>query len=79
MENNNKTKKGKTDKAKQTTVDFDQIMQLLSIQKTVVLSSESGLHDIYFVFKNGNANSNQPLMQVLEIQFQKKPVAKKGN
>ena len=79
MENNSKKAKGKTDSAKQQPIDFDQIMKLLSIHKTVAIPPTDGMHNVYFVFKNSKAEPKQPLMQVMSIEFQNTatPVAKK--
>ena len=42
--------------------------------------TNEGLHNVYFVFKNSKAGAKQPLMQMVEIQFQNTippPTAKK--
>ena len=36
------------------------------------ISAEEGIHKVFFVFRNPKAEANQPLMQMVEIQFQNK-------
>jgi cytochrome c len=49
--------------------DFATRMRMSSIHAVIPLESVEGLHDVYFVFKNPQATSNQILMQVIEIEF----------
>ena len=43
--------------------------RMMSTLVDAVLKPVEGLHDLYFVFKNSSAASNQIIMQVLEIEF----------
>lgn len=63
-------KKGGPNQAQPTPVDPAARRRMMSISVKATLNSVEGLHDIYFVFKNSSAASNQIIMQVLEIQFQ---------
>lgn len=51
-------------------VDFAARRRMMSTVASATLEPAEGLHDVYFVFKNSSAASNQVIMQVLEIQFQ---------
>ena len=60
--------------------DFSLLRKLMATNTSAVISPVAGLHNVYFVFKNSNAGAKQPLMQMVEIQFQNNiitPVAKK--
>ncbi len=59
---------GNTQAAPAAPVDMNALRRRMS-QTPVVTVSESGVHDVYFVFKNPKAESNQILMQIQEIQF----------
>ena len=49
--------------------DFATRMRMSSIHAVVALDQTEGDHDVYFVFKNPQAATNQILMQVIEIEF----------
>jgi cytochrome c len=50
-------------------VDFNARRRMMSTLATAVLQPVEGSHDLYFVFRNSGAASNQIIMQVLEIEF----------
>ena len=41
----------------------------MSINTQIALEPVDGMHDIYFVFTNSKATPNDPLMQMIEIEF----------
>jgi cytochrome c len=49
--------------------DFATRMRMSSIHAVIPIEGVEGPHDVYFVFKNPQAASNQILMQVIEIEF----------
>jgi cytochrome c len=79
--NEDKSAKADTSKKKEAPAfDFSLMEQLLAIHAIANISPVEGMHNIYFVFKNSSAQPNQPLMQVMEINFKNvaaAPVAKK--
>ena len=50
-------------------LDFAARMRMSSIHAVIALDQVEGDHDVYFVFKNPQAATNQILMQVVEIEF----------
>jgi cytochrome c len=50
--------------------DFSMMRKMMATHATAVLSPVTGMHNVYFVFKNSKAGAKQPLMQMVEIQFQ---------
>jgi cytochrome c len=62
--------KADTSKKKQAPeFDFDMLEKLLAVHAVAGITPSEGMHNIYFVFKNSNAKSNEPLMQVSSIGF----------
>jgi len=60
--------------------DFSMLQQLLAVHAMATISPVEGMHNIYFVFKNGKAKADEPLMQVTSIDFKNTvsmPVTKK--
>lgn len=60
--------------------DFSLLRKMMATNATAAIEPISGVHNVYFVFKNSKAGANQPLMQMVEIQFQNTiplPMAKK--
>jgi len=49
--------------------DFSMLQQLLAVHAMATVTPIEGMHNIYFVFKNGKAKANEPLMQVTSIDF----------
>jgi cytochrome c len=50
--------------------DYSLISKLLSTRVSANLTPVEGMHNVYFVFKNNKAQQKQPLMQMMEIDFQ---------
>jgi len=72
-----KNSHSKVDTAKQKQappIDFDAIQKLLATHAIASVAPVTGLHNVYFIFKNNKAAANQLLMQVEEIDFQNKVV-----
>ena len=61
--------KGKKPAAPAPQPDFAARMRMMSIHAVIPIEAVDGMHDVYFVFKNETAASNQILMQVNEIEF----------
>jgi len=60
--------------------DFSILQQLLAKHAMTSITPVEGMHNIYFVFRNSNAKSKQPLMEVTAIHFKNTaspPVTKK--
>ena len=60
--------------------DFSMLQQLLAKHAMTSITPVEGMHNIYFVFRNSNAKSKQPLMEVTAIHFKNTaspPVTKK--
>ena len=56
-------------------IDFDAFQKLMSIHAFTAIEPVEGMHNVYFVFRNNKAEAKQPLMQVVEIEFQNKVAA----
>ena len=52
--------------------DFSLLRKLMATKAMAPISAEEGIHKVFFVFRNPKAEANQPLMQMVEIQFQNK-------
>ena len=64
------TKEGKpTPQLSAANIDFNLLRRLMSINTQIALEPVVGMHDIYFVFMNSKATPNDPLMQMIEIEF----------
>ena len=50
--------------------DFSLLRKMMATNASAVIEPISGVHNVYFVFKNSKAGTNQQLMQMVEIQFQ---------
>jgi cytochrome c len=73
-----KKSRSKVDTAKRKQappIDFDAIQKLLATHAIASVAPVTGLHNVYFIFKNNKAAANQLLMQVEEIDFQNKVVS----
>src|SRR5205823_4498808 len=53
-------------------IDFDAFQKLMSTHAVASIDTIEGMHSVYFVFKNSRAEAKQPLMQVVQIEFQNK-------
>lgn len=53
-------------------IDFNAMRRLMSISKVAKLDATSGLHDVYFVFRNPKAEPGQILVQVVQSTFMSK-------
>ncbi|HTE32988.1 MAG TPA: PQQ-dependent sugar dehydrogenase [Chryseolinea sp.] len=51
-------------------IDFSLLRKLMSVHATAPIEQTDGIHDVYFVFKNPQATTNQIIVQMVEIQFQ---------
>jgi cytochrome c len=60
-------------------MDMNLLRKLMSIHTEAALEPVEGQRNLYFVFRNEKAKSNQIIMQMIEISFQEgaKPVVKK--
>jgi cytochrome c len=52
-----------------SSIDFNALRKIMSINKEARLEPIEGEHDVYFVFRNPNAGSGQILVQVVEATF----------
>lgn len=52
-----------------STIDFNAMRKLMSINTTAKLESTAGVHDVYMVFRNSKAESGQILLQVVQSTF----------
>ena len=50
--------------------DFSMLRKMMATNASAAIEPINGVHNVYFVFKNSKAGANQPLMQMVEIQFQ---------
>jgi cytochrome c len=50
--------------------DYSMLAKLLSTEAVASLAPTEGIHTVYLVFKNPQAKAKQPLMQMVEINFQ---------
>ncbi|HEV8508198.1 MAG TPA: PKD domain-containing protein, partial [Chitinophagaceae bacterium] len=67
-----KTSAAKADTSKKQQApefDFSMLQELLAVHALATITPVEGMHNIYFVFKNGKAKSDEPLMQVTSIDF----------
>lgn len=52
-----------------SSIDFNLMRKLMSINKVAKLEPTTGQHDVYFVFRNPKAESGQILVQVVQSTF----------
>ncbi|MFD1818261.1 PQQ-dependent sugar dehydrogenase [Pseudarcicella hirudinis] len=64
-----KTDAPKPKPAQAPAFDFNAMIRRMSQQISLKIEPTEGIHDLYFVFKNPKAETNQILMQVVNIQF----------
>ena len=50
--------------------DFRMLRKMMATNASAAIEPINGVYNVYFVFKNSKAGTNQPLMQMVEIQFQ---------
>jgi cytochrome c len=77
---NGPAKADTTRKQQAAEFDFSMLQQLLGKHAMTSIAPVEGMHNIYFVFRNRNAKSKQPLMEVTAIHFKNTaspPVTKK--
>ncbi len=50
-------------------IDFNMMRRFMSISAKAPITPTTGVHDVYFVFRNPQAKDNQTIMQAVEITF----------
>jgi len=50
--------------------DFSMLRRLMSLNVKAAVQPTTGVHDVYFVFRNPTAKENETIVQAVEITFQ---------